>query len=54
MRLSCDPTAAWFVFTCLFLCAAVIRAGEPDPRKRLEKRVFRLFSLRDLGEKRVT
>jgi len=41
MRFNCDPTAAWFVFACLFLCAAVIQAGEPDPRKRLEARVFR-------------
>jgi predicted peptidase len=40
MRFQCDP-AALFVFGGLFLCAAVIRAGEPDPRKRLEKRVFR-------------
>jgi predicted peptidase len=41
MRLSCDPTAALFVFACMALCAAVIRAAEPDPRERLEKRVFR-------------
>jgi len=41
MRISCDLTSVSFVFTSLFLCAAVARAGEPDPRKRLEKRVFR-------------
>lgn len=41
MRVSCDLTAVWCLFTGLILCAAVVRAGEPDPRKQLEKRVFK-------------
>lgn len=41
MRLPCDLTLAWFMFSGMLLLAAVVRAGEPDPRKRLEKRLFR-------------
>ncbi len=41
MRLSCDPTLTWFMFSGMLLLAAIVRAEGPDPRKRLEKRVFR-------------
>lgn len=41
MRFSCDPALTWSILSGLLVLAAVIRVEAADPRRRLEKRVFR-------------